>query len=274
MDFYYSEDLGEILMKELHADCIHLLCLSGEGSLVYSDRRFHFRKGDLLVLSHPDAISDLTTEPGCNGEFLAANYRFLQNLLPPNNYSIGGSISLYNNPVLSLSEAQFRIFQDDIRRIRDRIGMTGHHFLREALGSLCLTMIYDIFEFHSARGGEVPATERAGFIVSEFMRLLSEGTSATQRSVNWYAGQLNVSAKYLSATVKRHTGGSAMSYIDRHTIPILKSYLDNPRYSLAQITDIMNFTSANYFSRYCSKHLGMSPSKYRTSLQPNICPDV
>jgi AraC-like DNA-binding protein len=30
----------------------------------------------------------------------------------------------------------------------------------------------------------------------------------------------------------------------------------------------MNFTSLSYFSRYCTKHLGLSPSEYRRSLQP------
>lgn len=38
--------------------------------------------------------------------------------------------------------------------------------------------------------------------------------------------------------------------------------------ALTQIADRMNFTSLSYFSRYCTKHLGQSPSDYRRSLQP------
>jgi AraC-like DNA-binding protein len=30
----------------------------------------------------------------------------------------------------------------------------------------------------------------------------------------------------------------------------------------------MDFSSLSHFSRYCSKHLGQSPSDYRQSLQP------
>ena len=85
-----------------------------------------------------------------------------------------------------------------------------------------------------------------------------------------YADRLNVSPKYLSATVKRVTGHSVTSFIDRHTVPILKNYLDDERLSLTQIADYMNFTSLSYFSRYCTKHLGMSPSQYRQSLQPAV----
>ena len=103
---------------------------------------------------------------GTEGEFFAADYKFLQNQLPPNNYSIGGSISLYGNPVVSLSEDQAGVFLADIHRLRDRMGESGNRFYRELMGSLSLTMMYDIFSFHSGR---------AGFIVYELMRLLAGG---------------------------------------------------------------------------------------------------
>ena len=35
-----------------------------------------------------------------------------------------------------------------------------------------------------------------------------------------------------------------------------------------KIAELMNFASLSYFSRYCTKHLGQSPSEYRQSLQP------
>ena len=65
-------------------------------------------------------------------------------------------------------------------------------------------------------------------------------------------------------------GHSVSSFIDRATVPILKKYLNNERLSLTQIADCMNFTSLSYFSRYCTKHLGQSPSDYRRSFQPKI----
>ena len=207
MDFFFSENIADIGLPDLQNCCLHVLCTTGEGSLVYYDRCFHFQESDLLVLSHPEGVSNLALPPGTAGKLFAADYKFLQNQLPANNYSIGGSISLYGNPVISLSHAQAEVF-------------------------------------------------------------LAEGNSRTERTVGWYARQLHVSEKYLSSTVKRLTGGSVMSYIDRHTVPILKEYLDNPRYSLTQIAERMNFASLSYFSRYCKKHLGMSPSEYRSSLQP------
>ena len=51
---------------------------------------------------------------------------------------------------------------------------------------------------------------------------------------------------------------------------MLKDYLNDERLSLTQIADLMHFTSLSYFSRYCTKHLGQSPSEYSLSLQPKI----
>ena len=269
MDFYFSESIEDIDLPELRNCCLHLICTVGEGSLVYYDRCFHFKANDLLVLPYPEAVSNLALTPGTLGAFFAADYKFLQSQLPANNYGIGGSISLHGNPVISLSNAQATVFLADIRRLRDRMEESEHRFYRELMGSLCLTMMYDIFSFHSERDGGAASTERAGFIVNELMRLLAEGNSRTERTVGWYARQLSVSEKYLSSTVKRLTGHSVMSFIDRHTVPIHKEYLDNPRYSLTQIADRMDFTSLSYFSRYCKKHLGTTPTAYRSSLQPS-----
>lgn len=79
---------------------------------------------------------------------------------------------------------------------------------------------------------------------------------------------LPIYAKTRTTTIKRLTGLSVTSYINRHTAPILKKYLDDERLSLTQISEMMNFSSLSYFSRYCTKHMGQSPSEYRLSIQP------
>ena len=193
-----------------------------------------------------------------------------ESLLPSNNYSIGGSISLNQDPVIRLTDDQASLLLEDFHRLRDRMGDRHLQFYRGLMGSLCLTMMYDIFEVHSQRDATETHTDRTAYIVKQLMAILSTGISRTERQVGYYADRLNVSPKYLSATVKRLTGHSVTSFIDRHTVPILKSYLDDERLSLTQIADHMNFTSLSYFSRYCTKHLGISPSQYRQSLQPAV----
>lgn len=181
----------------------------------------------MVVIPMPDRISNLAAHDDLQVEWFAADYKFLQNLLPSNNYSIGGSISLNQDPVIKLTNEQARHLLDDFHRLRDRKDDSHVQFYRELMGSLCLTMMYDIFEAHVQQESTDTHTDRTAYIVKQLMTLLSTGISRTERNVNYYAERLNVSPKYLSATIKRVTGHSVTSYIDRHTIPILKDYLND-----------------------------------------------
>ena len=96
---------------------------------------------------------------------IAADYKFLQNLLPSNNYGIGGSISLNQDPVIKLTNEQARHLLDDFHRLRDRKDDNHVQFYRELMGSLCLTMMYDIFEAHAQQESTDTHTDRTAYIV-------------------------------------------------------------------------------------------------------------
>ena len=262
-DFKYSTDFYGMNASELSHCCMHLLCTAGEGSFVFNEHCYHIARNDLVVIPTPCKVKNIAAHANMQVEWFAADYKFLQNQLPSNNYSIGGSISLNHNPVIRVNDEQALRLLEDFHRLRDRMDDRHLQFYNEMMGSLCLTMMYDIFEAHAQRDASAPHTDRTAYIVKQLMALLATGISRRERDVSYYAGQLNVSAKYLSSTVKRVTGHSITSYIDRHTVPILKDFLDDERLSLTQIADLMNFTSLSYFSRYCTKHLGQSPSEYR-----------
>lgn len=273
-DFKYSTDFYGMNASELSHCCMHLLCTAGEGSFVFNEHCYHIARNDLVVIPTPCKVKNIAAHANMQVEWFAADYKFLQNQLPSNNYSIGGSISLNHNPVIRVNDEQALRLLEDFHRLRDRMDDRHLQFYNEMMGSLCLTMMYDIFEAHAQRDASAPHTDRTAYIVKQLMALLATGISRRERDVSYYAGQLNVSAKYLSSTVKRVTGHSITSYIDRHTVPILKDFLDDEHLSLTQIADLMNFTSLSYFSRYCTKHLGQSPSEYRQSLQPRRLPQL
>ena len=52
------------------------------------------------------------------------------------------------------------------------------------MGSLCLTMMYDIFEAHTRRDATDPHTDRTAYIVKQLMDLLATGISRTQREAS------------------------------------------------------------------------------------------
>ena len=174
-----------------------------------------------------------------------------------------GHISLFENPVIPLSEEDARRFNNDIEQLRLRSADVHHLFYDELIGSVALTMVYDLFDFHAKLYGETTPTDRTTNVVKRLLTLLENGRAKRYREVSYYAGELNVSPKYLSETVKRITGNSVMNLIDKYAVPVLIDFLKNSGLSFTQISEEMNFSSLSYFSRYAQKHLGMSPSKYR-----------
>ena len=190
LGFQYSDDFYGMNTPQLSHTCMHLLCTAGEGSFVFNEHCYHIVKNDLVVIPMPNRVSNLAAHADMQVEWFAADYKFLQNLLPFNNYSIGGSISLNQDPVVPLTDEQAEHLLDDFHRLRDRMGDSDKQFYHELMGSLCLTMIYDIFEAHAQREATDTHTDRTAFIVKQLVALLATGISRTERDVSYYAERL------------------------------------------------------------------------------------
>ncbi len=245
-------------------DCIvHLICTAGNGSFTYNGTRFHISANDIIVISQPHLVTDITDDNDMKCEYIVAPDRFLHNLLPANNYGIAGCVSLFSDPVIKALPEEAADFLDDITNIKKRVSRSDRKFYIEMMSSLLETMIYDLFEFHARANENVLTTDRTGYVIRQFFNLIEAGRPKTEREVGYYAAQLHITQKYLSDTIKRITGKSASAHINRSAAAMIRDYLQNSTLSITQIADEMNFSSVSYFSRYCTKHLGISPIEYR-----------
>ncbi|MDE7346058.1 MAG: AraC family transcriptional regulator [Muribaculaceae bacterium] len=259
----FSEEFSLINSPAFYDCVVHLICTEGTGSFRYNDKVFSLSKNDIAVISRPRLVTEILADEHFRCEYIAAPDKFLHNLLPANNYAIQGCVSLFDNPIIKVSEPDAENFLTDLCNIRNRIDNTDHHFYKELMGSLLQTMVYDLFDFHAKTNDNILTTDRVGYITAQFFSLIEAGRPKTQREVSHYAKELHVTPKYLSDTIKRVTGHSISSHINTAASSIIIEYLKDNRLSITQIADEMNFTSVSYFSRYCTKHIGMSPAQFR-----------
>lgn len=261
----FSRDFSLINSPAFYDCVVHVICIGGTGSFLYNDRHFMMSKNDIAVISRPRLVSSIRTDEKFSCEYVAAPDRFLHNLLPANSYAIQGGVSLFDNPIIKVSDTDASRFRNDLDNIRKRVDNTDHRFYQELLGSLLQTMIYDLFDFHAKTNDNILTTDRVGYITAQFFTLIEAGIPKTQREVSHYASRLNVSPKYLSDTIKRVTGTSVSTHINNAATAIALSYLKDSSMSVSQIAEEMNFSSLSYFSRFCVKHIGISPAKFRTA---------
>lgn len=261
----FSEELSLINSPAFYDCVIHLICTEGSCSFQYNERLFTMSKNDIAVISRPQLVTDIRYDKNCMCEYIAAPDKFLHNLLPANNYAIQGCVSLFDNPIIKVENIDAARFRTDLANIRNRIDNIDHRFYQELMGSLLQTMVYDLFDFHAKTNDNILTTDRVGYITTQFFTLIEGGRPKTQREVSYYAAQLHVTPKYLSDTIKRVTGTSVSIHINNAATAIALEYLKNSNMSVSQIADEMNFSSLSYFSRFCVKHIGMSPVKFRTA---------
>jgi YesN/AraC family two-component response regulator len=97
-----------------------------------------------------------------------------------------------------------------------------------------------------------------------FLALLSKHVK-TERSLQFYANRLFVTAKYLTQTVKKLSGKTAGEYIDELVIVEAKNLLRDPSLSIAQVADRLYFSDQFFFSKFFKRFTGITPSDFRKS---------
>ncbi len=128
------------------------------------------------------------------------------------------------------------------------------------------------------------AIDRLSGIATELQRILSQAKSAggenVALSVREYidrnyasdlglaqlAEQFFINPTYLSELFKRYVGQTFSDYVISVRIAKAEQYLHDPMLRLADIAELVGFSTASYLSSVFKKHYGKSPNEYRASM--------
>ena len=147
-----------------------------------------------------------------------------------------------------------------------KLATIKHPYGKELLYTAFQTFIYELAGLSRVYSEPVNNyVSRKENLAIEFMQLIQRNFR-TQRMVKAYADQLNITAKYLTETVKEITGKNAGEMIDDIVILEAKYLLNNPKLNISQIADMLNFNDQSFFGKFFKRHTGLSPKRYRDSL--------
>ncbi len=108
-----------------------------------------------------------------------------------------------------------------------------------------------------------PAHER---LTMEFKRLLNYHV-IKEKSVNFYAAELNITPNHLNKSVKITLGRSASALIDEMLILEAKILMQKRDLSISEIAFETGFEDISYFGRFFKKHTGCTPTGYRNRIE-------
>ncbi len=138
-------------------------------------------------------------------------------------------------------------------------------YATEIIESLLRGGLLSLLGFLMTQLGEnIPPVGRKSteMVFQQFLDLLSNQT-AKHRTVEYYAKELCVTPKYLSAVCKTHSRKTANAWIRDYVLDDIRYYLLQTNMSIKQISTQLGFPNTSFFGRYVKEHFGMSPSLFR-----------
>ncbi|MBL7756406.1 MAG: AraC family transcriptional regulator [Chitinophagaceae bacterium] len=188
--------------------------------------------------------------------------------MPKNTSDILGYLSSQFNPHWKLDKKDATLLLHLMTQLKSRYDtVDSNPYGREILYHSFHILLYEISAL-SKRYSNLLSTRLSlkENLVMNFFNLVQKQFT-TQRSVQQYASQLNVTPKYLTETVKEFSGKNAGEIIDDFVMLEAKLLLDNPALSIGEIAHTLNFSNQSFFGKYFKRFTGMSPKEYRSALQ-------
>ncbi len=158
--------------------------------------------------------------------------------------------------------ASMHLFMDSASMIfADRENKYRLQIARNGLQSFLL----DVYDKGRHRLGETALQLQTGRKYDMFHRfmVLVRRFCTSHRQVEFYAGKLCISAKYLSDITRGEVGVSAKQVIDNFVVLEIKSQLLRTGVSVQDIADRLGFPDQSYLGRYFKRHEGLSPREFR-----------
>ncbi len=253
----------------------HAYCHEGSCSFTYNNNLYTLSAGECLIVRRGDLVSDIRESTEFRVDVIYVTPEFIEISTPQSNYGMKGSLALFNNPIMHLTEAQQKVCALDFDYIKRRWALADtHHFHRDAMINAVQCMIIDFFDFHAElygnerqrvgeRSSGMKITSQYADLMERFLGLLERGDFRQNREIAYYADKLFVTTKYLSEVCKKVSGFPANYWINRFTVLDISRQLRDKKRSFTELTDLYGFSSPSYFSRYVQKYLGASPTDFR-----------
>ena len=239
------------------------LCLKGSATYTVDTVQYTVSANDLIIISEGQVISNYALSSDCVGLAFMISQQFFNDIIK--DVSELSSLFLFSrtHPVCTLLPSEIQPLMSYCNIIREKTGNTTHHFRKDIVRSLFTAMIYDISNaIYRIQALGTRKYTRAEDIFTRFIKLV-ELYYRRERRVSWYADKLDITAKYLSESVKQVSKRTANEWIDNYVTIALRVLLRNTNKSIKEITQEMNFPNQSFLGTFFKDHVGMTPTAYR-----------
>ena len=243
------------------------ICREGKMQFRYEGKIIQLKKGEVFVFPKNASIDDFLFSADFKCDFMAVRDSMINDLFAKVDNAAQITSYIYEQPIVGLSEEQWYsmsgIFDvihhaletgayENSPKVLKRFVEAFGSVIADAINQLCLDNHQPVVGIHGDQ------------IVREFM-ILQQDVTAANRTVADIANSLNVTSRYLAAIVRKSTGKTPMEIMTETKVQEIANRLQYGTESIKEIAYALNFENLSSFGKYVRKHLGMSPTEYRSN---------
>ncbi|MYM56409.1 helix-turn-helix domain-containing protein [Thalassovita mangrovi] len=268
LNFLHVEPIHErsgahdwIIRAHAHPDHLQILWVEhGGGEILIEAQKYDIPTGSIVIV--PAAmVHEIRFSPSTDGIAVTAasayavsvtegDKRLMEALLTPQVYPISDT----GVSVEAVADAFEWMNREYVWSAPGRRTVIKAHFLRVLVAIMRLRSVQT--------SAMTSARDRNYDILMRYKELL-EPNFRQQKAMDYYAGQIGVSAQRLNQACKARTGKTASELLHERTIIEAKRCLVYMEMTVAEIGYELGFDDPAYFSRFFSQRVGQPPGAYR-----------
>lgn len=245
-------------------DCIMVfLCRSGSISMKTKDKEYMIHENDVVISLPNILIESRTKSSDFTFKALCLSDKMIQRFMRERNIP---ELTLYlrDNPVLHLNEKDICILYKCMDLLSDLLQSEEKAYIKQIIASMIYMVFYGTLGklSQTIKSGNSSQSERNAILFKQFMELLSS-QKIKSRKTSFYASRLCVSQKHLSNACLKISGKTSFQWINESVAEDIKFQLKYSDVSIKELAFMLDFPNASFFCRFCKKHLGISPLRFR-----------
>lgn len=230
--------------------------LKGELRVVVNNQLYTFKANEGFLIT-PDFLVKKPddTENHVEMRILALSRRFLEEVNPQFPLTLISHIYVCPHWQMSAQKLQRTMHYLDLLRelTEDKDRTAAVHLVR--------SLFHYLAGENLAIWNDKPMS-RNEEITGRFMHMV-DAYCEQHHDLDWYAGEMCLSTRYVANTVKETLGMTASACIEQALMQRAKTLLYTTTKSIQEIADELGFQNQSHFGTFFKRHEGVSPAAFR-----------
>ena len=243
-----------------------IICTQGKVQGTLNGQPMELRKNQVAIIPQNVNITDPMISPDFDLKGLFLTNRILRSFLREKMPVWNDMVYIRHLYLVTMEAEDLQFYTNFYEMLRLCFeNKSIHPFRTDVIQSLLRAAILGLCGTLKQRfpaDDDLPATHTANNHFQHFLDLLHT-VEVKHRTVEWYASELCISPKHLSALCKKHSGKTANEWIREQVLEDIRYNLKQTDLPIKEISQRLGFPNTSFFGKYVKEHFGMTPMQVR-----------